>query len=121
MPGKDRFLLMSGRHFARDPREIISAAARHVEDDELGKIVRMKLDKTRLQRRQRVARGLDDQLSFDAALKSPLPAINRRHRGEDVHARRKFLFDERPRQRLGRLVIGRCRKYQDDFTHELYF
>jgi len=121
MPGKNRRLLMSARYFARDPREVIAAAARHVEHDELGKLVRMKLDKTCLQRWQRVACGLDDQLPFDAALKSPLPVVERSHRREDVHAGCEFFLDERPRQRLGRLVIGPCRKYKYDFTHELYF
>ena len=45
-----------------------------------------------------------------------LPAVDRRHRRVDVDARREALVDERPRQRVGALVVGHRRQDKDEIV-----
>src|SRR6476646_8999577 len=59
-----RRLLMSVGDFVCDPREVVASAARDVDDDELGKLVRVKLDEACVQTRQRSPHRLDDELAL---------------------------------------------------------
>src|SRR6185295_4577458 len=92
-----------------------------VQDDELGQLVRMEFGQSFFQRGDTLARGLHDDLPLGVAFDAALPAIDREHRRQNVHARREFLVDQRARNLFGALVVRDGRKHHDNVTHELYF
>ena len=96
---------MSRRRLAGYPAEILTAAARDVEDEKFWKIVGMKLEQTCVQCRKYGSGGFYDDLSLDAPLDPILPSIDRRHWREKIDARREPFLDKRSRERLGGGVV----------------
>src|SRR5262245_35746598 len=58
----------------------------------------MQLPEPLLERGDLLARRLDDHLALLIFLDAALPAVHRRHRGQDVHTGGEVFLDERPRE-----------------------
>ena len=70
--------------------------------------------------RDAIPRCLDDQLPFEIPFDGPLPAIERRHRREQVDAGGQALIDQRACDHLAAVVGGDGRQDQDDVSHSEY-
>src|SRR5262245_49782106 len=64
-----------------------------------------------------LAGGLHDQLAFHVALDGALPAIERRHRREQVDTRREPFVDERSGDEVAAIARGHRRQNQNNVSH----
>ena len=101
-------------HAGANPVEIRLRPVRRDDDDEFGKFVAVQFEKPRSEGLDAILDGLDDDLHFDVALHGALPSVERRHRRQNVHARRETFVDERARDRLAEFADRHGRQHEYD-------
>src|SRR5207253_7386336 len=87
-----------------------------VEHHKFRHLIRMPLQHRLAQRLDALLARLDHEQLLALVLDAVVPAVDRPHLGDDVHARREALFDERLRQRAG-VERGADRRQDDAGLH----
>ena len=111
-----------GATYVRDvePGEIGLAARHDRQHDELGHVVRAQCLHRLIKRADLVGRRLHDDLHFRIALHRALPAVDRGHGRQHVHAGGEPRFDHGSGKQLGLLFIGDGGHHDAHIDHSFY-